>query len=271
MGQLLKSIGFQSDYYNELIIWSLIFSRVFVMTLLTPFMGSRMLPNRARMALSISVSLYLYHVIGAPLVDMVPEDKGLLFALYFKEVFIGFTIGLITLMVFHAFEAAGNVVDNQRGGANAQLFVPSLGQVSLFGLFNFWFSIALFLAIGGHRYFFEAFFQSFQSVPILQLPNLDPGFSPFLELVVRLSGDVLLIAIQLSTPVLIAVFLVDTVLGIANKMAPQINVFELGFGVKGYVAPLMIYVTLLVFASQMNLVMKTMIESVKKVSELFAN
>lgn len=270
MAQALKSIGLDIDLYSELIIWGLIFSRIFVMILLTPFMGSRALPGRVRMVLALVLSFFLYPLIGAPLRDSLPLDKGIIFALFFKEVFFGFTLGLISLMVFHALEAAGNVVDNQRGGANAQLFVPALGQVSLFGLFNFWFGIAFFLAIGGHRQFFEAFFRSFQAVPLLSLPNLAPGFSPFLEFVVRLSGDVLVIAIQLSTPVLIAIFLVDTVLGIANKMAPQINVFELGFGVKGYVAPLMIYVTLLVFVSQMNVVLNTMIDSIRKVSLLFS-
>ncbi|EKD42136.1 MAG: hypothetical protein ACD_73C00315G0002 [uncultured bacterium] len=269
MAQLLRSIGLEVDYYSELVIWSLIFSRVFTMILLTPFMGSRALPGRVRMTLAIILSLFLYPLIGAPLKDSLPDDKGLLLLLYFKEVFFGFTIGLINLMVFHALEAAGNVVDNQRGGANAQLFVPALGQVSLFGLFNFWMSIAFFLAIGGHRLFFEAFFRTFISVPLLTLPQLAPGFSPFLEFVTRLSGDVLVIAIQLSAPVLITVFLVDTVLGIANKMAPQINVFELGFGIKGYVAPLMIYVTLLVFVSQMHVIMDTMINSVKRAGELF--
>jgi flagellar biosynthetic protein FliR len=269
MAPFIKSLGFDFDLFPELIVWGLIFVRIFVMLLIVPFMGSKALPGRARMALALVLSFFLYPLIGAPLKGSLPEGANVILALYFKEAFFGFTVGFVTLAIFHALEAAGNVVDNQRGGANAQLFVPALGQVSLFGLFNFWLGIAFFLSIGGHRLFFEAFFNSYLSVPLLKLPNLAPGFSPFLEFIVRLSGDVLLIAIQLSAPVLIAVFLVDTVLGLANKMAPQINVFELGFGIKGYVAPLMIYVTMLVFVSQIHVILNTMIDSVKRVGILF--
>lgn len=269
MDKIAEALGIKIDFYAAFLTWGLLFTRITVMLLLTPFLGTRAIPTRARTAMALALSVFFYPILVHPILGDFPENHGILFALYLKEAFFGFTIGFSTIMVFYALESAGRIVDHQRGGANAQVFVPQLGQVSIFGLFNFWLAIALFLSIGGHRHFLEAFFLSFKTVPLLSLPDLEPGLSPFLQLLVRLSGDVLVIAVQLAAPVLITIFLIDLVLGIANKMAPQINVFELGFAVKGYAGPLMIYVSLLVLVSQMDFIMKKMVKTVYELTFLF--
>lgn len=269
MSAIAEALGIKIDLFFTLICWALIFTRILVALLFIPFLGSKAVPGRAKIATALVFSIFLYPLIVPPLQGSFPDNNGIILALFFKEVFFGFTVGMITVMVFFALESAGRVIDHQRGGANAQLFVPQLGEVSIFGLFNFWLAVAFFLSIGGHRHFIKAFFLSFETVPLLEFPSLEPGFSPFLQFIVHLSADVLIIAIQLAAPVLIAVLLVDLVLGLANKMAPQINVFELGFAMRGIIGPVMLYVSLLVLVSQMDLVMKGMVKSVYEISKLF--
>lgn len=270
MEAILSALGIKTDLLFVFVCWALIFMRVLIVILLNPFLGGKGVPPQARMTVAIVLSLFLYPLIVPPLKGLLPVNKGIILALFFKEIFFGLTIGLVTTMVFYAIESAGRVVDQQRGEANAQLFVPQLGQVTIFGSFNYWMAVAFFLSIGGHRLFLKAFFESFQTVPLLGFPSLAPGFSPFLQFLVRLSGDVLIIAMQLAAPVLITVLLIDIVLGIANKMAPQINVFELGFAVKGYAGPLMIYISLLVLITQMDTVMNGMVHSIYQLTTLFA-
>ncbi|MBX7149097.1 flagellar biosynthetic protein FliR [bacterium] len=271
MSVLEKIFGINVDYFAAFITWALLLTRILVVLLLIPFMGGKLVPARSRLATAALMATYLFVVLYPSLKTQFPDDKAILFALFFKEIFFGMTIGFVTMMTFYALEGAGRIVDMQRGTANAMLFMPQLGQVSIFGLFNYWLAVAFFLSIGGHRYFFEAFFSAYKILPLLTLPQIAPGFSPFLEFFIKLSANVLIIAIQLSAPVLIAILLVDVVLGIANKMAPQINVFELGFAVKGFVGPLMIYVSLLVLVSQMDVVMKTMITSIDMLAKLLAH
>jgi flagellar biosynthetic protein FliR len=270
MSKLAEMLGIHLNLYAALVGWGLIFIRVFIVLFFTPFLGSRAIPGQVRLSLGMLIALFLYPFVAKPFAADFPADNGLIIALFFKEIFIGFSIGLVTTMVFHAIEAAGNIVDNQRGGANAQIFVPQLGQVSIFGLFLFWLAIAFFIAIDGHRFFLQAFFKSYETLPIYQLPRIANGFSPFLEFLVRLSGNVLVIAVQLSAPVVIAILLVDLVLGLANKMAPQINVYELGFAIKGYVAPLLVYISLLILVSQMKVILGGMLASVTKLVNLLA-
>ena len=60
----------------------------------------------------------------------------------------------------------------------------------------------------------------------------------------RITGEVIYIGIQMAAPVIIAIFFVDIILGIANRIAPQINVWMLGFTLKGYVGVLLLFISI---------------------------
>lgn len=269
MDQLAQQLGITIDLYDTLIGWGLIFMRIFVMLILTPFLGGRGVSGRIRLLTAMVLSIYVFVHFQDSLSGQIPDDKGLIIALFFKEIFIGLAIGITTIMVFYAIEAGGRIVDNQRGSANAQIFVPQLGQVSIFGLFQFWLGLAVFLQFNGHILFLDAFLNGFQTIPVFKLPDIEPGLSPFLRLMIRMSADVLVLGMQLAAPVLIAIFLTDLVLGIANKMAPQIPVFEIGFMLKGYVGVVMVYVSILVIVTQMDVFFKVMNENVERVIRYF--
>lgn len=270
MNKLAELFGINIDFYATGIGWSLIFMRVMVVLMLTPFLGGRGIPGRYRLLLSIVITTFVYMAMGADYLKLLPENKAILFALYFKEIFLGLAIGITAVMCFYAIEAGGRIVDNQRGSANAQIFLPALGQVSIYGLFNFWLGIAFFCFISGHVIFLKAFLEGFVTVPVYSMPTIEPGFSPFAKMIIRMSADVLIMGMQLAAPVLISVFLTDLVLGIANKMAPQIPVFEIGFMMKGFVGSLMMYVSILILVKQMDTFFNIMNENVSKIFQLFA-
>jgi flagellar biosynthetic protein FliR len=67
---------------------------------------------------------------------------------------------------------------------------------------------------------------------------------PFIELVLRVFGDLFRIGLILASPVLLAVFLTETALGAINRAAPQIQVFFMAMQLKPAVAVLMVLVSL---------------------------
>lgn len=267
MDALAEKLGITIDFYAALIFWGLIFTRIFVMLILTPFLGGRGISGRMRLAIGIVLATFVFSMIGVDSVNKLPEDKGLIFALFFKEIFLGLTIGITTIMCFYAIEAGGRIVDSQRGSANAQIFLPQLGQVSIFGLFQFWLGLTLFLAMSAHVPFLRAFFEGFEVFPVTTLPHLEIGVSDFMKFIIRMSAQVLEWGMQLAAPVLIAIFLTDLVLGIANKMAPQIPVFELGFLLKGFVGVVMVYVSIYILTTQMgtffDIMNKNVVEAIR--------
>ena len=66
----------------------------------------------------------------------------------------------------------------------------------------------------------------------------------FVDLIIRSSSNVLLIGMQIVIPGLIALFLVDVVLGVANRAAPQLNVFFLGMPIKAYLGIVFVLLSL---------------------------
>jgi flagellar biosynthetic protein FliR len=264
----IAQLGITIDLFAVFIVWGLIFTRTFVMLMMTPFLAGRGVSGRIRIVVAFLIATFVFGLQYDWNVTL--PDTAFIIALFCKEIFFGLAIGFTALMCFYAIEAGGRIVDNQRGSANAQIFIPQLGQVSIFGLFQFWLGVSLFLSLSGHIPFLKAFIESFQAVPVLSMPRIEPGISPFLKLFVRMSADVLLWGMQLAAPVLIAIFLTDLVLGIANKMAPQIPVFELGFLIKGYVGILMVYVSVLVLVSQMDVFLNIMNQNVQKMVLYFA-
>lgn len=270
MNKFIADLGINIDFYAAAIGWGLIFTRIFTMLTITPFLGGRAVPGRIRLLTSIVLASFVFYFLKDGLINKIPEDNGLIIALFFKEIFFGLAIGITAIMCFYAIEAGGRIVDSQRGSANAQIFLPALGQVSIFGLFQFWVGLAVFLSISGHTVFLKPFFESFIAVPVYSLPSIEPGISPFLKLIIRMSADVLILGLQLASPVLIAIFLTDMVLGIANKMAPQIPVFEIGFMMKGYVGVVMVYVSIAVLVAQMDVFFGVMTSNLKKIVLYFA-
>ena len=271
MNSIVEKLGVTSEFLAPLTAFFLMFARVTAMVVLVPFIGGRGIPSRIKVVTSVVLTGFVFMMIKDDAVNQIPESQLEIIVLFLKEIFFGLAIGITTIMCFYAIEAAGRIVDNQRGSANAQIFLPSLGQVSIFGLFEFWVGLSLFCYLDGHIMFLDGFYKSFSVMPVWTMPTIEPGITPVLSLFIRMSADVLVLGMQLAAPVLISIFLTDLVLGIANKMAPQIPVFEIGFMMKGYVGVGMVYVSIVVLAQQMEVFFATMHNNVTRVVLYFSS
>ncbi len=267
---LLEQMGLHVDLFRYFIVGSLIFTRLFIMSIFVPFLGGRPIPGRARMALIVALTFFFYPLVSAQTPQAMPTSNGVLFALFLKEALFGILLGFSITVVFYGIQAAGNMVDNQRQLANARIFNPALGsQASLFGVFFYQFAIVIFLILGGHRFFMEGVAKSFTSVPLLDFPTMAKGMDPILDLIIHLTADTLVIALQLSAPVLVAIFIADLILGLTNRVAPMINVFEMGFNIKGYLGVALVYLSLPLVYVQMRLWFKSSLDVFHRIIEFF--
>ena len=102
------------------------------------------------------------------------------------------------------------------------------------GLFQFQLALVIFLFLNGHLIFIRALADSFGRIPLFDFPHLAAPAS-VAQLMGRISGQVLVVAIQLGAPVLLTLFLVDAVFGMLNKIAPQVNIHQESQPVKAFV------------------------------------
>jgi len=139
---------------------------------------------------------------------------------------------------------AGAIIDTQRGMDNPGLFTPQLpGNASALGQLQFQAALVIFLILNGHLVFLGAVARSFQQLPLFAFPHLTGPISVAEEMG-RISGQVFVIAFQLSSPVLVTLFLVDVLFGAIGKMASQINVYHESMAVKCFVGLLVFFLAI---------------------------
>lgn len=234
--------GVNIDFQFAMIFAGLIWVRFLAMVFTVPFIFGKPVPMTARIGISMILAAFAVPLLLPTTPPPITESMFLIFILFLKEAIFGFIIGFVASIVFHGFEAAGHMVDNQRGMAIAQVLIPQLGtQGSLSSQLLFTLAVAVYLALGFHHYFFEAVYRSFIILPVLEFPNISDGWMPLLSMLSKSSGTIFEMSFTIAAPVIIAILLADIIFGIANRMAPQINVWEMSFNVKGYIGVLMLY------------------------------
>jgi flagellar biosynthesis protein FliR len=107
----------------------------------------------------------------------------------------------------------------------ATVFVPQIQQqATLFADFKFQLTIVIFLLLNGHHVVLQALFLSFRDIPLDGWPHFAHGFWPLFHMVIRMTADMLIVAVALAAPAAIATFLTDLALGLINRVVPQIQV-----------------------------------------------
>ena len=269
MNEIMQKLGINVNLSFVLIFYSLIWVRFLTIVSIIPFLFGKPVPRTIRVGASMVLAAFAYRYLLPAQPPPITEDMLILAMLYLKEAFIGVMVGFGAGLIFYGFEAAGQMIDNQRGMSIARLLIPELGtQSSLAGVFLFQLAVVTYLTLGGHRLFFDAVYTSFQVIPVFEFPKVVPGLFPLMDFFMRLTGLIILLSIQIAAPVIIAILIADIILGVANRIAPQINVWELGFNVKGYLGILALFWAITMVIGQMERYSLRSIADVKQVIEL---
>lgn len=226
---------------NDVFKATLIFVRIFSMCFFLPFIGEKFVPFQMRFFLSLSLSFFVFdHV---PIVSNHNYDTIFLAICVSKEIFVGFTLGFLAKNFFEAFMMAASIVGYQMGFGTANVIVPgSDHQISSFVAFHRAIVTLIFLALNFHHIYFSAIFDSFEIIPLLKVAISEE----FMKHILLSTADIFKIGIQLSAPVLIALMLAMSALGMVARTVPSMNVFTISFPVSFFTG-LGIYVATLPF------------------------
>ena len=145
------------------------------------------------------------------------------------EFLLGLLIGFMFYMLMVAVQFAGGIVGFQVGFAIVNVIDPTTSQnVSIIGQFQYLLATLLFLMMNGHHMVLSGMLDSFTLVPLGMVKFQFTGATE----IVRLSAGVFILAVKIASPVMLALFLTDTALGIIARTVPQMNVFIVGFPLK---------------------------------------
>jgi len=221
-----------------LAIFFLTLARLLPIVSLAPFLGTKNVPGMIRIMFSLSlVALFLPQNLLA-VSHEIPFLNYAFIGYFLKELVIGFILGFLATIPFLIAQMTGSLIDFQRGASSLQVSDPTTktqtGPVGL--LFNY-VLIALFFILDGPFLYFNGIADSYRMIPVDSVVSstIANAQGPFFKQIIGLAGMMMNIATQLSAPALIGILLTDLFLGIANRLAPQVQIVFLGIALKSWV------------------------------------
>ncbi|WP_028611023.1 flagellar biosynthetic protein FliR [Paenibacillus harenae] len=211
-------------------IFLLIFCRITAFFVVAPIFSSRGVPNTFKIGLGFFISFIVFITYGMKQ-SIVPDAEYVLVLL--REILIGVLLGFVVYLFFTVVQTAGAFMDLQVGFAMANIVDPHTGaSAPLLGNFKYMLMIVIFLMMNGHHFLLTGLMDSYEWMPLsneLYTRMMSGSVTDFLT---RTVGNTFLLAIQLSAPLVVAMFLADVGLGFLTKTAPQYNVFVIGIPLK---------------------------------------
>jgi flagellar biosynthetic protein FliR len=143
-----------------------------------------------------------------------------------NQFLIGAALGLTMQIVFTAIQATGEFVGLGMGLGFATFFdQQASGSSAVLSSFMNIFAMLVFLVLDGHLQMVSALIATFQSVPI----SSDLLGAAGWRSLATWGSTIFSAGLLLSLPVVAALLITNLALGILNRAAPQIGVFQIGF------------------------------------------
>ncbi len=233
------------------------FLRVLAVFASAPIFSSRSVPMRTKIGLAFVIAVCMQPALPEP--PMVSLTSSEAFGAIIQQISIGVAIGLAVRIVFAAVEMAGEIVGLQMGLNFAGFFDPTTNsQTSTVGRFFGNMAMLLFVVMNGHLLLILAVASSFHAFPVG-----DGMLSAVSTMRLHeLGGLIFFYGLWIALPMIGMLLFVNVVMGIMSRIAPQMNVFAIGF-------PLTISIGLLGIAFTLPMLDRPVAQLLQVIADLF--
>lgn len=232
----------------------LILTRISMFVVVAPFFSTKNTPARVKIGFSAIVSLMLYFVVDFSALNY-STVVGYAF-LVAREAVTGLILGFSTYCCIFIIQLAGHMIDMNIGLSMAQEYDPSIGsEVSVTGLLYNQFIMILLVLSGMHRYIFRTLCDAFELIPI---GGTIFRWDSLMSSTVIFISDIFVIAFRIILPVFAVIMVLNAILGIMVKVAPQIHMFSVGAQLKIIVGFTVLFLTVFLLPDIASFIFKEM-------------
>lgn len=219
----------------------LILVRITSFIAVAPFYGIQSAPGRVKVGFSALISMILYSLI-IPKADLVYSGVFSYSVLVIREAIVGLIIGYAGYICNTIILTAGKLIDMNIGLGMASEFDPMLRTESsvVSSMYNYFVMLLLILS-NMHHYVLKALVDSYELVPIGEVKFIKDNL---LAAMVRFMTDTFIIAFRIFLPVFAVIMILNVILGIMAKVAPQMNMFSVGMQIKLLVGLAVMFITI---------------------------
>lgn len=214
----------------------MILVRISAFVYTAPFLSTRNVPFRVKTGLAVCIAV---------LVQSVTEYEPLIYTgvigfalMVMKEAVAGAAMGFFANVSQYILAFVGQRMDIDIGFSMVSEFnAVSQSEVTITGTFYSYAVILVMMVSDLHLHIVRAIIESFQLIPAGgAVMDAD-----IYKLMLVFITDYFILGFRIVLPVYAAILLVDTILGILAKVAPQMNMFAVGIQIKIAVGIVMLY------------------------------
>jgi flagellar biosynthesis protein FliR len=214
----------QLDAWLALLVFPL--ARVLGLMASAPIFNNVGTPMRVRLMAGLAITLALIPIL--PPMPAIPAGSWIGLAVIAEQTLIGILMGFALRLAFITVDVAGELIGLQMGLSFAVFYDPqNAGQTPVLTEFIGLLTTLIFLALNGHLMILAALAESFSLLPVTLAPPHAAGLSTLL----RWSGVIFASGLLLSLPLIAALLIANIALGVLSRVAPQLNLFAVGFPV----------------------------------------
>ncbi len=239
----------------------LLLTRISMFVVVAPFFNTSNTPARVKVGFSAIVALLLYFVVDFNDLNY-STVTGYAF-LVVKEAITGLLIGFSTYCCNFIILLAGNMIDMNIGLSMAQEYDPSLRtETAITGMLYNYFILILLILSGMHRFIFKTFCDAYTLIPV---GGTIFRWDSLLTSTITFFSEIFIIGFRITLPVFAVIMLLNAILGVMVKVAPQIHMFSVGAQLKIIVGFVILFLTVFLLPDIAAFIFKEM----KKMLSLF--
>ena len=215
----------------------LIITRISMIFFIVPFFGNVNIPVRIKIALSFFLSLIIMNSVDYSAVSY----QGMLgySILIAQEAVTGLLIGIGSGFTLYILNFSGHMLDMEIGFSMAMEMDPTTQvQTTISATFLTAVFMLMFIASDMHYFMIDAVVDSYKVIPIgegIVSPNL---YKIFVQYVI----DYFVIGFRIILPVFACILVINVILGILARIAPQMNMFVFGMQLKVFAGLSLIFI-----------------------------
>lgn len=207
--------------------YMLVIVRISAFLAVAPFYSITNVPRKLKVGLATFLGIMMISMIDyTPLKYNGVIGYGLLVV---KDAIVGLVLGYMASICTYILNFAGQLIDMEIGFSMAQVLDPTTRlQTTVTGNYYSYMVMLLMMVTNMHYYILSAILDSFRLVPVGDVVLEGSLY----EIMGQFMSDYFVIGFRIVLPIFAATLVINVVLGILARVAPQMNMFVIGMQLK---------------------------------------
>lgn len=241
-------------------IFFLILVRMSSFIYTAPLFSLRNVPVRVKAGFSLFLAIILFYAVPMD----APQYYGVIgyAIIVVKEAIAGALMGLFSNIAYHILAFAGQIIDMEIGFSMVSQLDPTSNRKNTITANFYGYLVLLMMVITNlHHYIIKAVVDSYQLIGLGEAvfpPNM---YLLMLQFII----DYFIIAMRIVLPIFAAILVVNTILGILAKIAPQMNMFVIGMQLKVFVGLIVLYLIIGLVPSVADYIFNEMMDMLRAI------